>query len=106
MNFSRNTPSFTVYVCSWAYRPFLDGDPEANNGKAAVAVQRRGKHASATIGLLLGKHVPAARGKRGVVYAVRARSYKKKRFGETSSVELCKGGREEMAPQFSSIVHS
>jgi hypothetical protein len=38
----------------------VGGDLEANNGTTAYAVQRRGKHASTTMELLLGKHVPAA----------------------------------------------
>jgi hypothetical protein len=40
--------------------PLLGRDLEANNGTAAITVERRGKHASTTIELLLGKHVPAA----------------------------------------------
>jgi hypothetical protein len=50
----------TMYVCIAAYRYFLGGDLEANNGKAAVAVQRRGKHVYTTTELLLDKHVPEA----------------------------------------------
>jgi hypothetical protein len=53
-----------------AYRPVTGRDLEANNGMAAVAAQRRCKHISVTVELLLGKRVPAATGERVVVYAV------------------------------------
>jgi hypothetical protein len=44
----------------WRIDPLLGRDFEANNETATVAVQWRRKHASTTIELLLGKHVPAA----------------------------------------------
>lgn len=44
------------------YRPIAGQGLEANNGTAAVAVQRRGKCASTATELLLGKHVPSAGG--------------------------------------------
>jgi hypothetical protein len=47
----------------WPWDPLLGKNLEATNGTAAVAVQRRGKHASTTI--LFGKHVPAATGETG-----------------------------------------
>jgi hypothetical protein len=68
------------------YRPAAGRGLEANNGTVAYTVQRRGKHASTTMELLLGKYVPAQLlrmqlKKRGVVYAVRAEElYKKEKL--------------------------
>jgi hypothetical protein len=45
-------------VCDSKTDPFLGRDLEANNGTAAVAVQRRDKRASTTTKLLPSKHVP------------------------------------------------
>jgi hypothetical protein len=42
-----------------AYKPVAWKIFQANIGTAAVVVQRRGKHASSTTNLLLGKQVPA-----------------------------------------------
>jgi hypothetical protein len=44
----------------WRIDPLLGRDLKANNVTASVTVQRRGKHASTAIELLLGKHVPPA----------------------------------------------
>jgi hypothetical protein len=56
----------------WRIGPLLGRDLEAYNGTAAVAVQKRGKHASTTTELLLVNTFPLQRGNRSVVYAVRA----------------------------------
>jgi hypothetical protein len=66
----------------WRIDLLLGRDLDANDGTAAAAVQRRGKHTSTTIELLLGKHVLVATvthatGKRGVVYAVCAEKLQK-----------------------------
>jgi hypothetical protein len=42
------------------YRPLLGRDLEAENGMAALAVQRRRNHTSTTAELLLSKHIPMA----------------------------------------------
>jgi hypothetical protein len=46
-----------IFTCQYSG---VGSNVEANNGTAAVAVQRRGRYASTTI--LLGKHIPAATG--------------------------------------------
>lgn len=49
-----------IIIIIWRIDPLLDGDLEANNETAVVAVQLHGKHISTTVELLLGKHVPTA----------------------------------------------
>jgi hypothetical protein len=75
----------------WRIDPLLGRNLEANE-TAAVAVQRRGKHASTTTEFLLSKHVPAvasthAMGGSGVLSTRSVpRSYEKKRTGATSQL--------------------
>jgi hypothetical protein len=76
----------------WRIDPLMGRDLEANNRTTAVAVQRRGKHISTTMKLLLGIHVPAATGETGCCLRVPRRGIIKKRTGATKSFEFYKGG--------------
>jgi hypothetical protein len=63
----------------WRTNPLLGKDPETNNETRAVAIQRRGKHASTKIVLLLGK-----------VFSIRSvqTSYLEENWGDPVSRQL------------------
>jgi hypothetical protein len=89
----------------WSIDPLPDRDLKAYNGTAAVAVQRHRKHASLTIELLLGEHVPAATvthasGGNGILSTRSVpSSYKKKRTGAAS--QLSSAGKAEKRWRYS-----